>query len=1071
MQFEFHVAHPLYGYYHQRLNSKMACSVHTGRKPPCEPRQLGKGVAVTQTWLEKRAKFAAFYVANFVPWEQGDEEEDCQPCTLTPETLRGWHDHLSEVACSQASNIDEEHERTIARGRLFAMRQFAHALTIDNTTKRLLTLYRARNRETWSDREAKETKGTSEGGKTGGDDAVEAEINEFVCNQRTKNIDPTRVEDHAAQESYLDGLLASMKCELPPSEEIEAAQEAAVDPPRLHDTTTLCEWGYCDIAMDVAKRHLDEVVKLLPPVEQTNLSSQSSGPSLRRTVDEPSTDDAMPLEFVEISASELEQEVKEWEEATESAQKQGIRAPDPPLNHEQRAIGRAVIPALNVVRAAKRRHPKDWRKAHAQDLEDKKKNGEASPQFHFLLSGAAGTGKTEVIKVIRRVLEERGIGTLALSAYTGAAVVQLENAVTLLTLLDLDIQHPHQQQNLSANISESTRTKFARYVDVSQLVVLVIDEISFVNATLLHHVNTRLQSLLENDAPFGGLVVLLAGDFHQKETTTGTAMHKALLERGFTMPKPNGELREKKLKKSKGVPNNLGAEELGIALFKACQRFSLRVTHRFKRDPMHGDNLADMRNTKSEQPIGDRFLECLRPVAPSERERFAFAPIGVVSNLERCTLNAAQAYSFASAKKRVLVRWRLPLVGKEALGLGNAYVDELYASEPGLWGYFVAGAPCVITENIAQGRGLVNGTRGSMHSLVLNPDSGDNLRELLSRARPGGVVTLTRPPKYVNVSPDVSDKFVELLRPHSLSEEVVVVPMGLAFKAEEFKPGSTFAAMNGIGVPQRRRKKTGALTKKKTSGLAVKEHCVTLAFAVTDFKLQGASLDALVVSLAPRPFRPPIDLSSVYVLASRVRTRDGLRVLRDDPAGWEHLKAMRHAPELEVWESSYDENGFFCESMANSAISALVRRLRDAFERNKRAKAAQKKAKKAASKAAAKVGDQAKKGGVQTGGRNAPTATPHTKKHLVSTGTVVGGEARGKRPSPTTIAAPKAGKAPTMSASRPHLGNLAASNSMPLEDRLVWAQSCTWLRNSCWVDAPAKMMHLGKLSLAHITGR
>ena len=117
---------------------------------------------------------------------------------------------------------------------------------------------------------------------------------------------------------------------------------------------------------------------------------------------------------------------------------------------------------------------------------------------------------------------------------------------------------------------------------------------------------------------------------------------------------------------------------------------------------------------------------------------------------------------------------------------------------------------------------------------------------------------------------------------------------------------------------------------------------------------------------------PPIDLSSVYVLASRVCTRDGLRVLRDDPAGWEHLKTMRHAPELEVWESSYDENGFFCESMANSAISALVRRLRDAFERNKRAKAAQKKAKKAASKAAAKVGDQAKKGGIQTGRRNAP---------------------------------------------------------------------------------------------------
>jgi hypothetical protein len=38
------------------------------------------------------------------------------------------------------------------------------------------------------------------------------------------------------------------------------------------------------------------------------------------------------------------------------------------------------------------------------------------------------------------------------------------------------------------------------------------------SALLLHHVNTRLQHLLDCKLPFGGLIVILAGNFHQRTT-------------------------------------------------------------------------------------------------------------------------------------------------------------------------------------------------------------------------------------------------------------------------------------------------------------------------------------------------------------------------------------------------------------------------------------------------------------------------------------------------------------------------------------------------------------------------
>ncbi len=81
----------------------------------------------------------------------------------------------------------------------------------------------------------------------------------------------------------------------------------------------------------------------------------------------------------------------------------------------------------------------------------------------------------------------------------------------------------------------------------------------------------------------------------------------------------------------------------------------------------------------------------------------------------------------------------------------------------------------------------------------------------------------------------------------------------------------------------------------------VRAHPLTLAFALTDYKLQGKTTEELLLSIAPRPFPPHLDLKGFYVMVSRARTRRRLRLLhRPDrrQGGLEYIFKLKHTPEL-----------------------------------------------------------------------------------------------------------------------------------------------------------------------------
>jgi hypothetical protein len=96
-----------------------------------------------------------------------------------------------------------------------------------------------------------------------------------------------------------------------------------------------------------------------------------------------------------------------------------------------------------------------------------------------------------------------------------------------------------------------------------------------------------------------------------------------------------------------------------------------------------------------------------------------------------------------------------------------------------------------------------------------------------------------------------------------------------------------------------------------------------LAFAVTDYKLQGMTLERLVI-VAGTPV-PPLrhTRSSAYVQLSRVRQNKQNRLLLLDAEARGILERVEHREELMVFEQAYGPDGLFCAERALAAYDEI----------------------------------------------------------------------------------------------------------------------------------------------------
>ncbi|KAL9938103.1 hypothetical protein V8E36_002726 [Tilletia maclaganii] len=156
--------------------------------------------------------------------------------------------------------------------------------------------------------------------------------------------------------------------------------------------------------------------------------------------------------------------------------------------------------------------------------------GVAQPSLKLLMHGAAGTGKTVVVRLLRELLAKFGKAKEMMSiAPTGKAASAIGGS-TQHSAFALDIRRrgqtsdefrSHQRDSIN-----STRMRFLQdvYRDIKWI---FLDEVSMSSAETLSDIDQALRIGKDQlDVPFGGVHMMFAGDFCQLPPVCATALYR-----------------------------------------------------------------------------------------------------------------------------------------------------------------------------------------------------------------------------------------------------------------------------------------------------------------------------------------------------------------------------------------------------------------------------------------------------------------------------------------------------------------------------------------------------------------
>ena len=123
---------------------------------------------------------------------------------------------------------------------------------------------------------------------------------------------------------------------------------------------------------------------------------------------------------------------------------------------------------------------------------------------NVFLTGAPGAGKTYVLNEFVRATREEG-ANVAVTASTGIAATHI-NGQTIHSWSGIGLA-----TSLSERLLTTIRTRRKRKLQAAD--ILVIDEVSMMHAWLFDMVDQVCRIIRRDQRPFGGLQVVLSGDF------------------------------------------------------------------------------------------------------------------------------------------------------------------------------------------------------------------------------------------------------------------------------------------------------------------------------------------------------------------------------------------------------------------------------------------------------------------------------------------------------------------------------------------------------------------------------
>ncbi|KAJ2912091.1 hypothetical protein MD484_g8323, partial [Candolleomyces efflorescens] len=492
--------------------------------------------------------------------------------------------------------------------------------------------------------------------------------------------------------------------------------------------------------------------------------------------------------------------------------------------------------------------------------------GETQDQLLMIVHGQGGTGKTTMIRALSQTLAEKGlqnaIGKTATSGIAASAI----GGNTIHTYCGIPIQVSHRDW-LSRS---SDKVKERRRANISQIRGLMIDEISMMTRGLMTNVSEVGQTIRSQGSvngsnptlPFGGLHMILLGDFHQFPPVA--AENHALY-----CHRPNSD------NERLSIGRQLYLQFDKVVILRQQQRSRdpqwTGMLNRLRVGECTDDDLVEFQKLVLTDPRCDvpNFS------TPEWKDVVLVTPRHSVRR--RWNKVALQKHCLEGGHRRYVIRaedrdkttgdtpridYRIAIAAMRENEKGKLD-DEIEIAR---------GMKVMVVTNISTEADMANGTRGIIEDIWIDPDepgtgwtgqNGVTTPEMDLVRTEDGAYILSKLPLVIFFRPDE--------------------PTNLKFPGLE--PGIIPITPSSDSFP------VTTAAKYKTTILR-RQYALTGAYAFTDFKAQGQTLEKAIVDIATPPGGRQTPFN-IYVALSRGRGRDSLRILRN----FDHELFTRHPSE------------------------------------------------------------------------------------------------------------------------------------------------------------------------------
>ena len=318
----------------------------------------------------------------------------------------------------------------------------------------------------------------------------------------------------------------------------------------------------------------------------------------------------------------------------------------------------------------------------------------------LMINGGAGSGKSTLISAIyqysQHFLRKGGDSPdcpyVLLGAYTGAAASNIKGQ-TLHTLFSFNFG--------AGYMSLSDRQRDEKRAMYKNLKILIIDEISLVDADMFYKIDLRLREIMQRQAPFGNVAVIVLGDVMQMCPISG---------RYIFLPPRNTQF------------------HLTYELDPLWEKFdviTLEMNHRQGEDREYANTLNRIRvgqETESDiEKLKDRVRNKKHPDIIKERDAlYIFGTNALVNKMndQRLTAIRGEERIIKAICLHKSIKKFDPPVGKGGEVGKTSFQKELRLK---------IGAKVMLTYNIDTSDGLTNGARGELIGII------DDSRGMISK--------------------------------------------------------------------------------------------------------------------------------------------------------------------------------------------------------------------------------------------------------------------------------------------------------------------------------------------------